>query len=126
MRKLKSGKYKIHIYIIYFHLKKITLRTKKIYLNQLYYLYNRFHHYLITLGILLITIAVDAFRFFELTPTFDQDGEFSGFDYTNLRKDQTYVKVYTLWYRLVMTAAIPFSLMVFLNFRIVVYYRKNK
>ena len=74
----------------------------------------------------MITIAVDAFRFFELTPTFDQDGEFSGFDYTNLRKDQTYVKVYTLWYRLVMTAAIPFSLMVFLNFRIVVYYRKNK
>ena len=69
---------------------------------------------------------MDAFRFFELTPTFDQDGEFNGFDYTNLRKDQTYVKVYTLWYRLVMTAAIPFSLMVFLNFRIVVYYRKNK
>ena len=126
MRKLKSGKYKIHIYIIYFHLKKITLRTKKNLPKSVYTTYITDSITIPTLGISLITIAVDAFRFFELTPTFDQDGEFSGFDYTNLRKDQTYVKVYTLWYRLVMTAAIPFSLMVFLNFRIVVYYRKNK
>ena len=78
------------------------------------------------LGILLITIIVDAVRFFELTPTYDINGSLNGFDYTKLRKNQTYVKVYTLWFRLVMTAAIPFVLMVFLNLKIMLYFKRNR
>ena len=77
-------------------------------------------------GILFITLIVDASRFFELQPTFEEDGELNGFEYSSLRKHQTYVKVYTLWFRLIMTATVPTILMVFLYMRIAAYFRKNK
>ena len=69
-------------------------------------------------AILLISAIVDVPRFFELTPTIDAEGAFQGFDYTDLRKNPLYITLYTLWFRLIVTAALPFILMVFFNLRI--------
>jgi hypothetical protein len=67
------------------------------------------------------------FRFFEIEPTWDADEEVvTGFTYTKLRNDKTYVTVYTLWFRLIATAVVPFCLMLFCNVGIIFYYRKNR
>ena len=75
--------------------------------------------------ILLISAIVDVPRFFELTPDIDEDGVWQGFAYTNLRKNPLYLTVYTLWFRLIVTAALPFVLMVVFTLRILYHYRGN-
>ena len=77
------------------------------------------------LVILLISAIVDVPRFFELTPDIDDEGVFQGFTYTELRKNPRYITVYTLWFRLIVTAALPFVLLVFFTLRILIYYRGN-
>ena len=77
-------------------------------------------------GILAVSTVVDAPRFFELTPAIDRNGDTNGFEYTDLRKNHFFVTVYTLWFRLIVTAALPFVLMVFFNVRILIYYKKNR
>ena len=78
------------------------------------------------LVILLISAIVDVPRFFALTPDIDDEGVFQGFAYTELRQNPLYITVYTLWVRLIVTAALPFILMVFFTFRILIYYRGNE
>lgn len=53
-------------------------------------------------------------------------GEVIGFGYSDLRKDQGYIQAYTLWLRLFLTAALPFSLMLFFNLKILIYYKRNR
>jgi hypothetical protein len=65
-------------------------------------------------------------RFFEIEAETNADGEFVAFIYSKLRKNRSYIKAYTLWFRLVATVAIPFFLMLFFNLRILIYYRKNR
>ena len=65
-------------------------------------------------------------RFLEIETTRDVNGAVSGFAYTKLRNDKTYVTVYTLWFRLIATAVVPFLLMLFCNVGIIFYYRKNR
>ena len=69
---------------------------------------------------------VDAPRLLELTPAVDRNGDVNGFEYTALRRNKLYVTLYTLWFRLLVTAALPFLLMVFFNLRILIYYKKNR
>ena len=78
------------------------------------------------LVILGISAIVDVPRFFELTPDLDEGGVFNGFSYTELRQNPVYITLYTLWFRLIVTAALPFILMVFFSLRILFYYRKNR
>ena len=65
-------------------------------------------------------------RFFEIQPTWNDGGQIIGFTYTQLRNNQTYINYYTLWFRLITTAIIPFILMLICNLGIIVYYRKNR
>ena len=65
-------------------------------------------------------------RFFEIQPTWNDEGQIIGFTYTQLRNNQTYINYYTLWFRLITTAIIPFILMLICNLGIIVYYRKNR
>ena len=44
----------------------------------------------------------------------------------SFRKNTTYITVYTLWLRLIFTAALPFTLMLFFNLMILLYYRRNR
>ena len=71
-------------------------------------------------------MAIDIPRFFEIEAETDKNGDFVAFIYSQLRKNKTYIKAYTLWFRLVATAALPFFLMLFFNLRILIYYRKNR
>ena len=65
-------------------------------------------------------------RFFELDYTMDPAGHITGFGYSDLRKHETYVVAYTLWFRLVTTAIIPFLVMLCCNLGIIIYYRRNR
>ena len=73
-----------------------------------------------------LSILPFIYRFFEIKPSWNDEGEMIGFVYTQLRNNQTYITVYTLWFRLVTTAIIPFVLMLICNLGIIFYYRKNK
>ena len=84
----------------------------------------RARYYII--AILVVSAAIDIPRFFEIEAEVDRQGQFVAFVYTKVRKNKTYIKAYTLWFRLVATAAIPFFLMLFFNLRILIYYRKNR
>ena len=84
----------------------------------------RARYYII--AILIVSAAIDIPRFFEIEAETDKNGEFVAFIYSKLRKNKTYIKAYTLWFRLVATAALPFFLMLFFNLRILIYYRKNR
>lgn len=77
------------------------------------------------MAILIISAVVDVPRFFELTSAIDSNGVVNGFEYTELRTNKVYVTLYTLWFRLIVTAALPFVLMVFFNVRILIYYKKH-
>ncbi len=55
-----------------------------------------------------------------------EDDTVVGFKYSELRKDNTYIVVYTLWLRLIFTAVLPFILMVVFNLKILLYYKKNR
>lgn len=63
-------------------------------------------------------------RFFEIQAA-PQDGD-GGFVYTEIRKNKLYITVYTLWFRLIATAVVPFALLCFFNIKILVFYRKNR
>ncbi len=65
-------------------------------------------------------------RFFEIDHIFGDDDKISGFGYSPLRKDETYVKFYTLWFRLITTGVIPFLIMLWCNLGIIIYYRRNR
>ena len=67
-----------------------------------------------------------SFRFLELETLWNENGEATGFTYSKLRKNKTYLTVYTLWYRLITTAILPFILMFLFNLGIICYYRKNR
>ncbi len=73
-----------------------------------------------------IIILIDAPRFLEMQPILDDDGNVKAFVYTEIRRNKTYIQVYTLWFRLIATAALPFILMLFFNLRILKYYRENR
>ena len=49
-----------------------------------------------------------------------------GLEYTSLRTDPGYIVAYVMWYRLVMTIAVPFVLMLLFNIKIIAYYRQNR
>jgi hypothetical protein len=84
----------------------------------------RARYYII--AILFVSAAIDIPRFFEIEAETDHQGQFVAFIYSKVRKNKTYIKAYTLWFRLVATAALPFFLMLFFNLRILIYYRKNR
>lgn len=105
---------------------------------------NRSRVYII--GVVVVSLLIDAPRFLELEAR-DVDPARPGgrlmlvdrtnngwtalasattLTYTKLRRNQLYIKVYTLWFRLFVTAVIPFVLMFAFNLRILIYYRANR
>ncbi len=98
-------------------------------------------------AILLLATFIDFPRFLETKAVYNNStGIFEKFEYTDmrwdlrlltsssfaiiaidlLRKNTTYITVYTLWFRLISTAALPFTLMLFFNLKILIYYRRNR
>ncbi|TRY77850.1 hypothetical protein TCAL_06148 [Tigriopus californicus] len=90
--------------------------------SQSDFLIRRSRYYICT--IVLISIIVDAPRFFEINGVL-HEGRVVDFKYSKLRTNQYYITIYTLWTRMVVTAAGPLLMMVFFNCRILHYYRKN-
>ncbi len=78
--------------------------------------------------ILLLGCLVDAPRFLEidLKPANETANTTLSFGYSELRTNQTYITVYTLWIRMIATAGLPFLLMMFFNLGILVYYKRNR
>ena len=79
-------------------------------------------------AILLLALLVDSPRLVEISykPGNETANTTLSFGYSDVRKDQTYITVYTLWIRLIVTAALPFILLMFFNLGILVYYKKNR
>ena len=78
------------------------------------------------IGILVISTVIDLPRFFELTTMTDKEGNIAGFVYTKLRNDPTYITAYIVWFRLIVTAALPLVLMVFFNVKILIYFKRHR
>lgn len=55
-----------------------------------------------------------------------EDGEAVGVEYSPLRTNGTFILAYVMWYRLLTTIALPFTLMLFFNIKVFSYYKQNK
>ncbi|XP_040583670.1 FMRFamide receptor [Lepeophtheirus salmonis] len=77
------------------------------------------------IAITCISLIIDFPRFFEIGSTrVGEDGKVR-FTYSELRKNELYLTFYILWFRLFSTAAVPFVLMLFFNYKILKHYRRN-
>ena len=74
-------------------------------------------------AIITLSALIEFPKFFEVQATANDRVPFV---YTALRENKLYIRIYTLWFRLFATAAIPFVLMVFFNSRILTFYRKHR
>jgi hypothetical protein len=91
------------------------------------------------IAILSVAFIIDVPRFFEIdfvtsssnrtaaaNATEAAAGSMFQYGLSNLRKNQTFITAYTLWFRLISTAALPFALTLFFNLGILIYYKKNR
>ncbi len=65
-------------------------------------------------------------RFVEMDYIIDENDAIIGFGYSDLRKNEIYVLIYTMWIRLFCTGVIPLTLMVFFNAAIIFHYCQNR
>ena len=77
-------------------------------------------------SVCVVSLIVDLPRFLEISHVVRNESPYGDFRYSDLRRNPTYIQVYTLWTRFIMTAAGPLVLMMFFNARILIYYRNNR
>lgn len=68
--------------------------------------------------VVVVSIMLNIPKFLEVQLEVNDEGVPS-YKLTNLRLNQTYIRVYIMWTRLFSTAVIPVSLLIFLNLRII-------